>query len=37
VRATDAAGKTQPVDNDETWNVGGYGVTVVQRVAVLVN
>jgi sulfane dehydrogenase subunit SoxC len=36
VRATDAAGNRQPVDNDETWNLGGYGVTVVQRVPVLV-
>jgi DMSO/TMAO reductase YedYZ molybdopterin-dependent catalytic subunit len=36
-RATDAAGKTQPTDNDEAWNVGGYGVNVVQRVPVLVN
>jgi DMSO/TMAO reductase YedYZ molybdopterin-dependent catalytic subunit len=37
VRATDAAGKTQAVDNDEAWNVGGYGVNVVQRVPVSVN
>jgi DMSO/TMAO reductase YedYZ molybdopterin-dependent catalytic subunit len=37
VRATDATGKTQPVDADEAWNVGGYGVNVVQRVPVLVN
>jgi DMSO/TMAO reductase YedYZ molybdopterin-dependent catalytic subunit len=37
VRATDAAGKTQPVDDAEAWNVSGYGVNVVQRVAVLVD
>jgi sulfane dehydrogenase subunit SoxC len=32
VRATDAAGNTQPLDSEEVWNVGGYGVNVVQRV-----
>jgi sulfane dehydrogenase subunit SoxC len=37
VRATDAAGKTQPVDDADAWNVGGYGVNVVQRVPVLVS
>jgi DMSO/TMAO reductase YedYZ molybdopterin-dependent catalytic subunit len=37
VRATDAAGNRQPVDNDEAWNLGGYGVNVVQRVPVLVS
>lgn len=37
VRATDAAGKIQPSDNDEVWNFGGYGVNVVQRVSVLVS
>ena len=37
VRATDALGNRQPVDNDEAWNVGGYGVNVVQRVSVVVN
>jgi hypothetical protein len=26
----------QPVNNDEAWHVGGYGVNVVQRVPVLV-
>jgi DMSO/TMAO reductase YedYZ molybdopterin-dependent catalytic subunit len=36
VRATDAAGNTQPTNNDEAWNLGGYGVNVVQRVPVLV-
>lgn len=36
VRATDATGKTQAVESDETWNQGGYGVNVVQRVAVQV-
>jgi DMSO/TMAO reductase YedYZ molybdopterin-dependent catalytic subunit len=35
VRATDAAGHSQPAD-DEAWNLGGYGVNVVQRVTVLV-
>jgi DMSO/TMAO reductase YedYZ molybdopterin-dependent catalytic subunit len=37
VRATDAAGNHQPVDNDEAWNLGGYGVNVVQRVPVVVS
>ncbi len=32
-RATDSSGQTQPTDNDEAWNQGGYGV---QRVAVVV-
>ena len=36
VRATDASGRTQPIDNDEAWNFGGYGVNVVQRVPVFV-
>jgi hypothetical protein len=36
VRATDAAGNRQPVDNGDAWNLGGYGVNVVQRVPVLV-
>ena len=36
VRATDAAGNTQPLDSEEIWNVGGYGVNVVQRVPALV-
>lgn len=35
-RATDSSGRTQPTDNDEVWNQGGYGVNVVQRVAVVV-
>lgn len=35
-RATDASGKTQPVSGEETWNQGGYGVNVVQRVYVTV-
>ncbi len=35
-RATDAAGKTQPLDNDEVWNQGGYGINGVQRVSVSV-
>ncbi len=36
VRATDATGGTQPVDGNETWNQGGYGVNVAQRVTVRV-
>jgi sulfane dehydrogenase subunit SoxC len=36
VRATDAAGNTQPLDSEEVWNVGGYGVNVVQRVPAIV-
>jgi DMSO/TMAO reductase YedYZ molybdopterin-dependent catalytic subunit len=36
VRATDAAGNVQPLDNAEAWNRGGYGVNAVQRVAVRV-
>jgi DMSO/TMAO reductase YedYZ molybdopterin-dependent catalytic subunit len=36
VRATDAAGNTQPLESEEIWNVGGYGVNVVQRVPALV-
>ena len=37
VRATDAAGNSQLVDNNEAWNVGGYGINVIQRVPVLVS
>jgi sulfane dehydrogenase subunit SoxC len=36
VRATDASGRTQPNDDAEAWNQGGYGVNVVQRVIVMV-
>jgi DMSO/TMAO reductase YedYZ molybdopterin-dependent catalytic subunit len=36
VRATDAAGNVQPLDNAEAWNRGGYGVNAVQRVTVRV-
>ena len=36
VRATDAAGNTQPLDVAETWNQGGYAVNAVQRVRVSV-
>ncbi|MGB3635949.1 MAG: sulfite oxidase [Rubrobacteraceae bacterium] len=36
VRATDASGKTQPVDGEEAWNKGGYGINVVQRVSLTV-
>ena len=35
-RATDASGRTQPTDGDETWNYGGYGANAVQRVPVIV-
>lgn len=34
VRATDAAGNTQPLEAADTWNQGGYAVNAVQRVAV---
>ncbi len=36
VRATDVTGRTQPVEGEEAWNQGGYGVNVVQRVPVTV-
>ena len=36
VRATDAAGNTQPPDAATTWNYGGYAVNAVQRVPVTV-
>jgi DMSO/TMAO reductase YedYZ molybdopterin-dependent catalytic subunit len=36
VRATDASGGTQPLDAEEVWNLGGYGVNAVQRVPVRV-
>jgi len=36
VRATDAAGETQPLSAEGAWNYGGYGVNVVQRVRVTV-
>ena len=36
VRATDATGRTQSAESDETWNQGGYGVNIAQRVAVRV-
>lgn len=36
VRATDATGRTQPLDADETWNHGGYAANDVQRVRVVV-
>src|SRR3954452_10462372 len=37
VRATHATGETQPLDARDAWNVGGYGVNAVQRVAVRVS
>jgi len=36
VRATDASGRTQPLDGEEVWNQGGYGINVIQRVPVRV-
>jgi hypothetical protein len=36
VRATDAAGYAQPIVGNQAWNLGGYGVNVVQRVPVVV-
>jgi DMSO/TMAO reductase YedYZ molybdopterin-dependent catalytic subunit len=36
VRATDSAGRVQPLDSAEAWNQGGYGVNAVQRVPVRV-
>ena len=36
VRSTDASGKTQPLDGEQAWNQGGYGVNVIQRVLVQV-
>jgi sulfane dehydrogenase subunit SoxC len=37
VRATDATGKTQPLDGERAWNLGGYGINVGQRVPVRVS
>jgi DMSO/TMAO reductase YedYZ molybdopterin-dependent catalytic subunit len=36
VRATDAAGNTQPLEVGDAWNLGGYAVNAVQRVRVRV-
>lgn len=36
VRATDATGRTRPMDGEEAWNQDGYGINVAQRVAVRV-
>ncbi len=36
IRATDSTGLRQPVDSEEAWNQGGYGVNVAQRVIVQV-
>ena len=36
-RATDATGRTQPAEGDETWNHGGYGINAIQRVSVVVD
>jgi len=35
-RATDTAGNTQPLDPNEVWNVGTYGINTVQLVPVIV-
>jgi hypothetical protein len=37
VRATDEVGNRQPVDSGDVWNVGGYGINVVQRVPLMVS
>ncbi len=37
VRATDAAGNTQPLDAADAWNQGGYAVNAAQRVPVHVS
>jgi DMSO/TMAO reductase YedYZ molybdopterin-dependent catalytic subunit len=36
VKATDVSGRTQPLDGEQAWNRGGYGINVVQRVPVRV-
>ncbi len=36
VRAADLVGNVQPLDSAAAWNLGGYGVNAVQRVAVRV-
>lgn len=36
VRAADTTGRTQPLDAEEAWNLGGYGVNIAQRVRVSV-
>jgi DMSO/TMAO reductase YedYZ molybdopterin-dependent catalytic subunit len=35
-RATDTAGNTQPLDPNEIWNVGTYGINAIQLVPVIV-
>ena len=35
-RATDGAGNAQPLDAEEVWNHGTYGINAVQRVPVVV-
>ncbi len=35
-RATDASGNVQPLDAEEVWNHGTYGINAVQRVPVVV-
>jgi DMSO/TMAO reductase YedYZ molybdopterin-dependent catalytic subunit len=35
-RATDASGNAQPLDAEEVWNHGTYGINAVQRVPVVV-
>jgi sulfane dehydrogenase subunit SoxC len=37
VRATDASGRAQPLEGEQAWNQGGYGINVVQRVPVVVS
>jgi sulfane dehydrogenase subunit SoxC len=36
VRATGVGGETQPLEAEDVWNQGGYGINAVQRVAVRV-
>ena len=36
VRATDATGRTQATSSEDSWNQGGYGINVVQRVSVVI-
>jgi DMSO/TMAO reductase YedYZ molybdopterin-dependent catalytic subunit len=37
VRASDEVGNRQPVDGEEVWNLGGYGINVIQRVPLIVS
>jgi sulfane dehydrogenase subunit SoxC len=37
VRASDEVGNRQPIDSEKVWNVGGYGINVIQRVPLIVS